>query len=206
MVGYYQDKFPRGRVAMRGWDPQNPTKQTIALPVTPSAEDNKKPEFIWPGHVVFAKKNDTTSRYEWTKTPQENAVICVAQDASVDTHVMAAHSLVGLACSDAYKLATPFFRKNTADTYEFGTPLTWCTAEDKVTDAGTAGDAIGYIKPAAAGDTIIGYVAEDVDPLYKATNGSMNLQPNFVDAIDSMSEKANAFFVIWNTCYTAVKK
>lgn len=206
MIGIYQDEFPRGRVAMRGWDPQNPTKQTIALPVAPKTGDAGSPEWIWPGHVMFP-----TTDGKWTKeVPSKVSIIAVAQDASVDTHVLAARSLVGLACSDSFKLATPFFRQKPAgstpaDSYTLGTALTYCASNENVdgTTAATGlGTAAGYIKPAGANDTIIGYVCEaPVDPMLIGKNGSLNLQPDFVNATDSMSKKENAYFVIWNTCY-----
>lgn len=200
MIGIYQDEFPRGRVAMRGWDPQNPTKQTIALPVAPKTGDAGAPEWIWPGHVMFP-----TTDGKWTKTaPAKVAIIAVAQDASVDTHVMAARSLVGLACSDSFKLATPFFRQKTGDSYTLGTALTYCASNENVdgTTATGVGSAAGYIKPAEANDTVIGYVCEaPVDPALIGKNNSLNLQPDFVNATDSMSKKENAYFVIWNTCY-----
>jgi hypothetical protein len=206
MIGYYQDKYPRGYVAMRGWDPQNPTKQTIALPVAPKTGDAGAPEWIWPGHVMFP-----TADGKWTKeVPSKVSIIAVAQDASVDTHVLAARSLVGLACSDSFKLATPFFRQKPAnstpaDSYTLGTALTYCASNenvDGITASSGLGRAAGYIKPAGASDTIIGYVCEaPVDPMLIGKNGSLNLQPDFVNATDSMSKKENAYFVIWNTCY-----
>lgn len=206
MIGIYQDEFPRGRVAMRGWDPQNPTKQTIALPVAPKTGDAGKPEWIWPGHVMFP-----TADGKWTKAaPAKPAIIAVAQDASVDTHVLAARSLVGLACSDSFKLATPFFRQKpgdagVADNYALGTALTFCASNENVdgtTVSTGVGTAAGYIKPAGVNDTIIGYVCEaPVDPALIGKHGALNLQPDFVNATDSMSKKENAFFVIWNTCY-----
>lgn len=201
MIGIYQDEFPRGRVAMRGWDPQNPTKQTIALPVAPKTGDAGAPEWIWPGHVMFP-----TADGKWTKVaPAKAAIIAVAQDASVDTHVMAARSLVGLACSDSFKLATPFFRQKTEDSYTLGTALTYCASNENVdgtTVSTGVGSAAGYIKPAGVNDTIIGYVCEaPVEPALVGKNNSLNLQPDFVNATDSMSKKENAYFVIWNTCY-----
>jgi hypothetical protein len=193
MIGYYQDKYPRGYVAMRGWDPQNPTKQTIALPValeTDEVTDAQRPEWIWPGHVMFA-----TTDGHWTKTVPADAssrlCVAVAQDASTDWNVLSANSLVGLACSDGFKIATPFFKRDADENYLVGTPLTYCTSADGAEYA-------GWIKPAATGDTVIGYVAATGGE----TNGSVNLQPNFVDAQNSMSPASTAFFVIWNTHYS----
>ena len=193
MIGYYQDKYPRGYVAMRGWDPQNPTKQTIALPVAleeDSVTGENHPEWIWPGHVMFA-----TADGHWTKTVPADATsrlcVAVAQDASTDWNVLSANSLVGLACSDGFKIATPFFKKGGSISYKVGTPITYCDSAD-------GADLAGWIKPAEAGDVVIGYVAATGN----ADDGSVNLQPNFVDAQNSMSPKSTAFFVIWNTHYS----
>lgn len=204
MIGYYQDKYPRGYVAMRGWDSQNPTKQTIALPVateTDAVTGNDRPEWIWPGHVMFATVDGT-----WTKVVpddvNERLCVAVAQDASTDWNVLSAHSLVGLACSDGFKIATPFFKRSGDANYKIGTPLTYCTAADTAvadTDPAKTGDPLyGWIKPAATGDVVIGYVAA----VGSMDNGSLNLQPNFVDAQNSMSPAETAFFVIWNTHYS----
>lgn len=203
MIGYYQDKYPRGYVAMRGWDPQNPTKQTIALPVETETDEvtgNKRPEWIWPGHVMFATVDGT-----WTKVVPDDVTerlcVAVAQDASTDWNVLSANSLVGLACSDGFKVATPFFKRSGDANYKIGTPLTFCVSTDvaTATDPAKLGDPLyGWIKPAATGDTVIGYVAA----VGSMDNGSLNLQPNFVDAQNSMSPAETAFFVIWNTHYS----
>lgn len=201
MIGYYQDKFPRGYVAMRGWEPQNPTKQTIALPVNTTVDvttQKETPEWIWPGHVMFLDSTGT----KWTKTAPTAAatVVAVAQDASIDWNVLSANSLVGLACSDGFKIATPFFKRSGNATYKVGTPLTYCKASDVAAtgDPVPAGEALhGWIKPAATGDTVIGYVAA----VGSEANGSLNLQKNFVEAENSMSPANTAYFVIWNTSF-----
>lgn len=193
MIGYYQDKYPRGYVAMRGWDPQNPTKQTIALPVAlekDTVTNADRPEWIWPGHVMFA-----TVDGHWTKTAPTDVktrlCIAVAQDASTDWNVLSANSLVGLACSDGFKIATPFFKRG--EQYDVGTPLTYCTT------AADGEDYEGWIKPAkATTDVVIGYVAATGSE----ADGSINLQPNFVDAQNSMSPAETAFFVVWNTHFS----
>jgi hypothetical protein len=79
-----------------------------------------------------------------------------------------------------------------------GTRLTWCAATDKVkTDSGVAGDAMGYIKPAGENDVVIGVVKESGN----GKHNSINLQESFVGAIDSSSEKENAYYVIWDSAY-----
>lgn len=195
-IGYYQDPFPRGRVAMRGWDPQNPTKQTIALPVNTTTDEGGRivPEWIWPGHLMFPTADGTA----WTKNPTNPTVIAVAQDASTDPDVVAANSLVGLACSDAFKLATPFFRRGADDNYAFGTPLTYCTTDDEDENTNGGKSLEGWIKPAGETDPVIGYVCGTV---HDGVNGSENLQSSFVTATDSMAAKSNSYLVVWNTSW-----
>jgi hypothetical protein len=190
--GYYQAPFPKGQV-LRGWDPQNPTKQTTALPVK---KVGSKPELIYSGQII-SSGNDG----KWTKGVPADAtkfILAFAQDSSHDFNVVNAGTLVGLSLTDSYTFATPFFRKNNDDVYSVGTRLTWCTASDTVNSTGgTAGDAVGYIKPAGANDVVIGVVKESG----KERNGSINLQESFVGAIDSSSEKETAYYVIWDSAY-----
>lgn len=190
--GYYQAPFPKGQV-LRGWDPQNPTKQTTALPVE---KVGSKPELIYSGQII-----SSTAAGKWTKGVPAGATkfaLAFAQDSSHDFNVINAGTLVGLSLTDSYTFATPFFRQNTGDTYTVGTRLTWCAATDKVkTDSGVAGDAIGYIKPAGADDVVIGVVKESGN----GKHNSINLQESFVGAIDSSSEKENAYYVIWDSAY-----
>ena len=189
--GYYQAPFPKGQV-LRGWDPQNPTKQTTALPVE---KVGSKPELIYSGQII-----SSTAAGKWTKgvpTGATKFALAFAQDSSHDFNVINAGTLVGLSLTDSYTFATPFFRQNTGDAYTVGTRLTWCAATDSVAQGGTAGDAMGYIKPAGADDVVIGVVKESGN----GKHNSINLQESFVGAIDSSSEKENAYYVIWDSAY-----
>ena len=192
--GYYQAPFPKGQV-LRGWDPQNPTKQTTALPVN---KDGSKPELIYSGQIISSGNTG-----EWTKgvpTGATKFALAFAQDSSHDFNVINAGRLVGLSLTDSYTFATPFFRRNDGDAYTVGTRLTWCTAADKITGDGTVngnGEAAGYIKPAGENDVVIGVVKQSGNGKYN----SINLQESFVGAIDSSSEKENAYYVIWDSAY-----
>ena len=190
--GYYQAPYPKGQV-LRGWDPQNPTKQTTALPVN---KDGSKPERIYSGQII-SSGNDG----KWTKGVPSTATkftLAFAQDSSHDFNVINAGTLVGLSLTDSYTFATPFFRQNTSDAYTVGTRLTWCTSTDTITGNGTAGEAVGYIKPVtSATEVVIGVVKESGN----GKNNSINLQESFVGAVDSSSEKDNAYYVIWDSAY-----
>lgn len=193
--GYYQAPYPKGQV-LRGWDPQNPTKQTTALPVK---KDGSKPELIYSGQII-SSGNDG----KWTKGVPSTATkftLAFAQDSSHDFNVINAGTLVGLSLTDSYTFATPFFRRNDNDAYTVGTRLTWCTATDTITGDGTGngnGEAAGYIKPVtSANEVVIGVVKQSGNEI----NGSINLQESFVGALDSSSEKENAYYVIWDSAY-----
>jgi hypothetical protein len=56
---------------------------------------------------------------------------------------------------------------------------------------------MGYIKPAGENDVVIGVVKESGN----GKHNSINLQESFVGAIDSSSEKENAYYVIWDSAY-----
>ena len=197
--GIHQDPFPRGRV-LRGWDPQNPTKQTKALPVKEVTKENgsKDLEWIYPGHVIFGATNGTKT--EWTKTSPDSGdfILAVAGAASTDLDVVNARSLVGLEVTDSFRIATPFFRTSSGDSYAVGTKLTYCKNGET---GNTDGKLNGYIRPAATDEPVIGVVVESGT----GKNGSVDLQSSFVEAIDSSSIRANAYFVIYDTAYQPTK-
>lgn len=195
--GTYKAPFPRGRV-LRGWDPQNPTKQTKGLPVKKETKPNgmKGSERIYPGHIITAKPDGTT--VEWTKgIPYTGGVdskanyagclVAVASAASTDLDVVNAKSLVGLEMTDSFRIATPFFKKG--ETYTVGTKLTACAADEEDTDGRSLA---GYVRPANTGEVVVGIVAEA---------GPVNLQESFTTALDSSSIRENAYYVIYDTAY-----
>lgn len=184
--GTYKAPFPRGRV-LRGWDPQNPTKQTKGLPVKKTTQHGVKvSEWIYPGHIITAKPSGTD--VEWTKgiPTTGDYILAVASAASTDLDVVNAKSLVGLEMTDSFRIATPFFKKG--ESYPVGTKLAACKQGETATD-GTELD--GYVRPAAAGDIVVGVVVE----------GPVNLQESFTTALDSSSYRENAYFLIYDTAY-----
>ena len=193
--GTYKAPFPRGRV-LRGWDPQNPTKQTKGLPVKKETKPNgmKGSERICPGHVIASVLED--GKHVWTKSVPTtgNFVLAVASAASSDLDVVNAKSLVGLELTDSFRIATPFFRTNGGDSYTVGTKLTYCKASEQDSDENSLA---GYIRPAATGEPVIGVVAESGT----GKNSSVNLQESFTTALDSSSIRENAYYVIYDTAY-----
>lgn len=229
MLGTYKREFPRGYV-MRGWDPQNPSKQTTALPV---ATDNAagRPDKIFAGMIISSADGTT-----WTNKTAANAsatvknTLSVAQDGIERWDVMAADSLVGLSCTGEFRFATPFFArykkgKSTTDTpasahlavYTKGTPLTYCGASETeyaYTDVhASTGELFasqrslaGFIRPAEAGETVIGVVAETHSGRNRAarygTTDAVSAradQESIGTAVESTAKFTNAYMVIWDS-------
>ena len=219
ILGTYKREYPRGYV-MRGWDPQNPSTLTSALPVAVDP-DTAQPYDIQPGMVI---STDTDGK-SW-KLGGAGSLIAVAQDGVERWDVMAADSLVGLLCSGKFRFATPFFARfakgssatsgsGTAAVYTAGTPLTFC-ADTETEWAPTGVDATngalvpvkrslkGFIRPATGDEKVIGYVAETHSGLNRAAayTGSVPAradQESIGLAVDSTSKFTNAYMVIWDS-------
>lgn len=193
-IGHYQDAYPRGYV-LNGWDPQNPTKQTTALPVAKvtSADATTKAVWIWPGMVITPTK-DGTAWQKGVAKDETPTVVAIAQDASEDPNVLMARRLVGLMCSDDFEIASPFFARNPASSangkkalfensvpmYTIGTPLTYCKAGevDKRTVDGEEVELPleGFFRPAQAGEPVIGIVSAQ----FTGINGSQEVSAKSV--------------------------
>lgn len=233
ILGTYKREYPRGYV-MRGWDPQNPTTLSSALPVV--KDTTGMPDEIQPGMIISTNAEGNA----WKLGAPENAngaLIAFAQDGVERWDVMAADSLVGLLCSGKFRFATPFFARykkatSTVTTgeggvitaynpsavaaeYKAGTPLTYC-GDTEVEYPLTAvnvnnGNLVnekrelkGFIRPAEAGETVIGYVAETHSGTNRAASYS-DVVPARADqvsigkAVDSTSKFTNAYMVIWDS-------
>ena len=221
ILGTYKREYPRGYV-MRGWDPQNPSTLTSALPVAVDP-DTAQLYDIQPGMVIST--NSTGDAWQLGGT---GSLIAVAQDGVERWDVMAADSLVGLLCSGKFRFATPFFARyaknssatsgaGTAAVYTAGTPLTFC-ADTEFEYARTGVDATdgsltpvkrslkGFIRPAVSGETVIGYVAETHSGLNRAAAYSTETavparadQESIGKAVDSTAKFTNAYMVIWDS-------
>lgn len=227
ILGTYKREYPRGYV-MRGWDPQNPTTLSSALPVNKDVEGN--PDEIQPGMIISPDSTGT----KWVLGVPSDASaasknrVAFAQDGIERWDVMAADSLVGLLCSGKFRFATPFFARtkkggSTPAVYVAGTPLTYCVnTETETVETGvnaTTGALVaverklaGFIRPAEAGEPVIGYVAETHNGLNRAatygeyssgalTNGipARADQVSIGKAVDSTSKFTNAYMVIWDS-------
>lgn len=222
-IGTFQREYPRGLV-LRGWDPQNPTTFSIALPVQRKAG---RPEVILQGQIMSPNAAGT----QWTlgvaagETP---SVVAVAQNDSTDFDVVAADNLVGLSCSGKFRFGTPFFCRQKATgtidsptvdgsaySYKLGTRLTYAKNDEidiftsvvggKVENFGRS--AAGFIRPAAQGEPVIGVVAETHTgvngsaDLSKTQNGAWALQTTIGDAVDSSSNIDHAYLVVWDSTF-----
>lgn len=217
ILGTYKREYPRGYV-MRGWDPQNPTTLSSALPVV--KDDQGMPDEIQPGMIIST--NAEGNAWKLGAPEADNALIAFAQDGVERWDVMAADSLVGLLCSGKFRFATPFFARfkkdgSTAAVYTAGTPLTYCADSEKETAktgvSATTGALVGverslagFIRPAESGDKVIGYVAETHSGLNRAAAYPDETavparadQESIGKAVDSTSKFTNAYMVIWDS-------
>lgn len=227
ILGTYKREYPRGYV-MRGWDPQNPTTLTSALPVAVDPTTNQLYD-IQPGMVI-----STNSTGDAWQLGGAGSLIAVAQDGVERWDVMAADSLVGLLCSGKFRFATPFFARyvkgdsteetpeGTAAVYTAGTPLTFCADGEKewapIGVDRTDGSLMpverslkGFIRPAVDGETVIGYVAETHSGINRAAAYSTETpvparadQESIGKAVDSTSKFTNAYMVIWDSSLSPV--
>ena len=226
MYGYYKDTFPRGG-AKQGWDPQNPTYQTMSLPVSSEVvAGRREPAFIWPGMVITPSKDGS----QWVRGVEEEVtptVVCIAQNASEDYDVLAASSLVGLLCSDRIEVATPFFARHTGAAgakedpmYTQGLPVTYCKAgetEERTIDDDTVEISLeGYIRPAGPGEPVIGTVKVAPGTIIgingsgvvttapeagNSVNGAEALQIDFERTTNSHVLRENAYLVTLQTAF-----
>lgn len=216
ILGTYKREYPRGYV-MRGWDPQNPTTLSSALPVVKDAQG--MPDEIQPGMIIST--NAEGNAWKLGAPATDNALIAFAQDGVERWDVMAADSLVGLLCSGKFRFATPFFarlkKSGGAAVYTAGTPLTYCADGEKETVktgvSATTGALVGverslagFIRPAESGDKVIGYVAETHNGLNRAAAypdetavSARADQESIGKAVDSTSKFTNAYMVIWDS-------
>lgn len=225
-IGIYEHTWPRGH-AGDGWDPQNPTKQTISHPVKKVASiDGTKPDFIWAGMVITQTANGT----HWQRGVEAGVtptIVCIAQDCSVDEDVNAANSLVGLSCSDKFTIFTPFFARNAGNVaephmYLAGTAITYCKAGETEKRV-IGGDQVdlpleGFVRPAQKGEPVIGVIRHHYTGINgaapavqgatpTATNsvcGAEPLQATFETTTLSGVNRENAYFIQFDTAFSPV--
>lgn len=236
MLGTYKREYPRGWV-VRGYDPMNPTTQSISLPVNKSLTG--EPDPIYAGMLISVRPDGTAWQLGvGTASDTEVNTISFTQDEITRWDVAAADQLVGFPCSGQFRFATPYFARftkgtstgsgtGTAATYKAGTPLTFCAdteTEYALTEVNTkTGELVapakprslrGFIRPAETGEVVIGRVAEthsgvNRSAMYtesKYTVPAKAMQATIGTATDSTSKFTNAYVVIWDSTFAAIKK
>lgn len=258
ITGHYETEFPRNYgVPMRGWDPQNPTTLSISLPPSPTAKDGVTP-IIWEAHILTPLKNGKGWELGCPADNAHPGIVAFAQNSTFDTDVRSANQLVGLSCSGKFRIATPFFARTVATTpgstthadhtvcsYAIGTPVTFCRNNENHivtkptgTYTGSAQDVEqvfvstrGYIRPAKAGEEVIGVVVDATPDAPTSAIGALNynapavtrvgsgvacedsttkyfmpsqavaLKHTWKDTVDSSAETNNSYYVIIDTTY-----
>lgn len=218
LKGTYKDVFPK-MLPARNWDPQRPSQPTIALPC-PKQDGSKKPKTVLAGMILSATPGAT----EWTlgvgaTTP---SIVAVAQDGTYGNqsmNVKLADSLVGLPCTGNFRICTPFYKRGVA--YATGTALTYATDADVAADeaAFTAADGTkmaGCVRPAAAGEPVIGYVVRSQNPKFygivnyddptgaaatNTTDGAFAMRKSIDEAVCSLALSENSYFIEYDTAF-----
>lgn len=237
MKGYYIKKYPSVQI-LRGWDPQEPTTLATSHPITTDAAGD--PQEIADGQIISLNKAGTAwvLGVEDNPTPAQINSIAIAQDGTDVWDVMDADntwdhdttntvgSLVGLSCTGKFRIATPYFAKfktgGAAYEYKAGTPITFCKINEKfdtlVPDSTTPGSltkanisGVGFIRPAEAGDVVIGIVAETHSGINREDAGipgnptalsAHALQKTIGKAINSEAVWYNSYYVVFDTNLT----
>lgn len=186
-VGTFLNHFPK-MVPARNWDPQRPSQPTVSLPCPKDHTAGNERRFVWPGMVLCESLNAATGETEWTipsvdaefvnkssdvdSTHRLPTLVAIAQDPTYGTqsrNVALSDRLVGLPCTGAFRIVTPFFKRDEA--YTVGTLLTFATNADVTgadADAYKAGSIVmhGCVRPAQPGEVVIGRVVRTYEDKY----------------------------------------
>ena len=213
--GTIQRQKPRLEV-IRGYDPNEPTTFTAAVPVTAG-------ETIISGQLISQVYNNVEDRYEWalgvyfdsditnefdigdvdpqTDNNKLNQVFVALQD-STDEDVLSAGNLVGLSCAGQFELESAFFAptvSNSAQIYNVDVPITPCGNDQGLTAAD--GTLKGFFRPTTykSGEPIIGIVTrnrglKDLGPQAGANGAILRHQTNS-NVID---KEVVSFYTHWN--------
>lgn len=238
MKGYYQKTYPSVQI-LRGWDPQEPTTLATTHPIT--TDDSGEPVDIADGQVISLNKAGTAWVLGVEDTPSAAQInsIAIAQDGTDIWDVLDADnnwdhadhgtvgSLVGLSCTGKFRIATPYFAKfkTGGDPYLYtaGTPITFCkngeTFDTLVPDPAVPGglkkkaiSGVGFIRPAAKDEPVIGIVAETHSGINRedanipgnpTALSAHALQKTIGKAINSEAVWYNSYYVVFDTNLTA---
>lgn len=207
-IGHYMNDFPK-MVPARNWNPQEPKQPTIALHCPKNAQGEA--QLVWPGMVLCIDNNGTDGE-TWTVPTLADTVtntvagsaagttptvVAIAQDptfGSQSLNVVMADSLVGLPCTGNFRIVTPFYKRGVA--YTPGLALTFATAADMEGDSFESANGLplhGAVKPAAAGDVVIGYVVRTHSPeFYEHTVPAAGDQPAVTTGITNYDDYSGA--------------
>lgn len=221
--GYHRTDYPRGW-AMRGLNsPMGLGHRKTTLPV--SKDNRGLSATIFQGQIMSV---DPTGTHWVLGVPTDASLtnmVYIANKHSFDPDVEDADNLDGLACSGQFRYATPYFARTsgtdaaTATNYQYtpGVALTYCkdTEEDLIyyrnpstgEEEPTVRSLNGFVRPAAEGEPIIGYIAEmhtgvnaDADAT-KNSFGAWALQQTFDTAVDSQSVPEGAYVIVFDTSF-----
>lgn len=201
-------KYPKVQL-VRGNDFQQISQISDAHRVRVNKGSSTPDVLIYSGQIISVV-NGSDNKPIWalgvpaTSVTNKVQMPYIAMNDSFDFDVMNANSLVGLNCQKAITVGTPFFMDalkgestNTPYTYAIGTPLTWALPGEVNVRAsnGALEPAEGYVRPAKAGETIIGRVTRE---------GPVNLNggtgdAGFINASVSYAEPANNYVLYFTT-------
>lgn len=240
MKGYYLKKYPSVQI-LRGWDPQEPTTLATSHPIATDAAGEFLND-IADGQIISLNQSGTAwvLGVEDNPTVAQINSIAIAQDSSDLWDVQDAYntwdhdttntvgSLVGLSCTGKFRIATPYFAKfkasgGAAYEYKAGTPITFCksgeTFDTLEPDPDVPGalkkktiSGVGFIRPAAKGDVVIGVVAETHSGINREDAGipgnptalsAHALQKTIGKAINSEAVWYNSYYVVFDTNLTS---
>jgi hypothetical protein len=145
---------------LRGFDPNEPTTLTQSFPV--AANQNIKS-----GQIVSAQLAGDGVSFEWVVGIQKNKGDAglanirpmFAYSDATDHDILEAGTLPALSANGEFEIEIPWFAEPDVDVngaelaaYTLGTPV-YAAFNDDAPDGGAAGDLIGYIRTATAGET-----------------------------------------------------
>lgn len=193
-------------IPARNWNPQQPTGPTLRYKLPLDAEGEI--DFVWPGMVITLKADG--SRWQVGVPAGETpSVVAIAQDPTFGNKsegVRLSDSLVGFPLTSPFRIVTPFFKRGVA--YPAGTKLTYCVNSEDIKD-GLEKKILGAVRPAAAGEPVIGVVTRTYEDSYYTvgnrgttnTEQALALQIDIDRAMDSQSVWQNAYVIEFDSCF-----
>lgn len=155
-------KRTKARVeVLRGYNPNEPQTLTQSHPVASGVT-------IRSGQVIYLRWNAGADRYEWRLGCEAGKTPYIAlqdwdqsQEAGLgaygyDPDTVEAGKLTGLSCAGQFEIQTPYFLAG--QNYPVDLPLTF-VPNDGADAVDSGSGALGELRPAANGDTVVGYIS-----------------------------------------------